>query len=437
MAIDYTWNRIKDAASGLEPIVKYKIAQDTAAKAASVAERDKQVAALQWGAERRTGVLKVALDHHATALNSIRDAIGTGDFDLGDPTNLGIYTQAFTNFNKTQRDYYESAGITPTGDTTITHLTPFFSSIFDDWSKKNPNGDPATLKWGKEKSVWGDVIKKLDPSINRDDAHAVWEKIWKSKFGDGKKGGLVGRDFWEWPWEGGQGLIGGIASQVAGTPMDLAAGLGNIFLSDEDKIPPPVGGREWFSKQETMTIGDVAGLIKDKLTGEPVRDVPPLSPWATFIGDTRSGKSQPTTAPSSMTTGPLTSPGFLSGSTDMIKREADAAKAQALAALGSKSQSVETLDETLKSLEEIESDAQERVTDDSLSGGGGGGGQSRDRGKAISQEAASFLAKLIEYMTAYGEEKARDYLAEDFSSLSRTAQNELQSYLMTESEALA
>ena len=98
---------------------------------------------------------------------------------------------------------------------------------------------------------------------------------------------------------------------------------------------------------------------------------------------------------------------------------------------------IKTLDETLKSLEEIESDAQERVTDDSLSGGGGGGGQSRDRGKAISQEAASFLAKLIEYMTAYGEDKARDYLAEDFSSLSRTAQNELQSYLMTESEALA
>ena len=65
MAIDYTWNRIKDAASGLEPIVKYKIAQDTAAKAAAVAERDKLIAVEQWGAERRTGALKVALDHHA------------------------------------------------------------------------------------------------------------------------------------------------------------------------------------------------------------------------------------------------------------------------------------------------------------------------------------------------------------------------------------
>tara|TARA_R110000824_G_scaffold136864_3_gene300755 strand:+ start:4826 stop:6115 length:1290 start_codon:yes stop_codon:yes gene_type:complete len=429
MAIDYTWNRIKEAASGLEPFAKYHVAANAAAKAQAKEDYKYGIEVEQWASDRRTEALKVALNHHATALTSIRDAVTADTFDLDDPTNLGIYTQAFTNFNKTQRDYYESAGITPTGDTTITHLTPFFASIFDKWSKDHPNGDPATLKWGKEKGVWGDVIKKLDPAIKRDDAHAVWEKIWKSKFGDGKKGGLVGRDFWEWPWEGGQGLIGGIASQVAGTPMDLAAGLGNIFLSDEDKIPPPVGGREWFSKQETMTIGDVAGLIKDKLTGEPVRDVPPLSPWATFIGDMRSGKSQPTTAPSSMTTGPLTSPGFIRGATDMIKQ-------QALSEAPT-STDIKTLDETLKSLEEIESDAQERVTDDSLSGGGGGGGQSRDRGKAISQEAASFLAKLIEYMTAYGEDKARDYLAEDFSSLSRTAQNELQSYLMTESEALA
>ena len=85
----------------------------------------------------------------------------------------------------------------------------------------------------------------------------------------------------------------------------------------------------------------------------------------------------------------------------------------------------------------MESDAQERVTDDSLSGGGGGGGRSMDRGQDISQEASLFLAKLLEYMRIYTEDQARDLLAQDFSDLSNSAKNELQSYLITESEALA
>ena len=128
--------------------------------------------------------------------------------------------------------------------------------------------------------------------------------------------------------------------------------------------------------------------------------------------------------------GPFAGRGLISGITDYMK-------GQARSALEPKSQSVETLDETLKSLEKMESDAQERVTDDSLSGGGGGGGRSMDRGQDISQEASLFLAKLLEYMSIYTEDQARDLLAQDFSDLSNSAKNELQSYLMTESEALA
>ena len=60
-----------------------------------------------------------------------------------------------------------------------------------------------------------------------------------------------------------------------------------------------------------------------------------------------------------------------------------------------------------------------------------------DRGQDISQEASLFLAKLLEYMRIYTEDQARDLLAQDFSDLSNSAKNELQSYLMTESEALA
>ena len=428
MAIDYTWNRIKDAASGLEPIVKYKIAQDAAAKAAAVAERDKLIAVEQWGAERRTGALKVALDHHATRLNSIGDAIGTGEFDLGDPTNLGIYTQAFSNFNKTQKDYYESVGIPSTGDT-ITHLTPFFSSIFDDWDKKNPDGDPATLKWGKENGVWGDVINKLDPDISRDDAHAVWEKIWKSKFGDGKKEKSlsIGESF---PMTG-----KGQAAEVLGLLPDVATGLLNApgaviegamegasgWWTGKDvdvdplyRLTDPFMGREWWKKAFNDPRGSRVGSLNPFSSGQDITDKPTTAPSGEYFGT-----------------------GIIGGGTDMMKREADAAKAQALAALGSKSQSVETLDETLKSLEKMESDAQERSVGDSGTGSGGGGGRSMDRGQDISQEASLFLAKLLEYMRIYTEDQARDLLAQDFSDLSNSAKNELQSYLITESEALA
>ena len=40
-------------------------------------------------------------------------------------------------------------------------------------------------------------------------------------------------------------------------------------------------------------------------------------------------------------------------------------------------------------------------------------------------------------MRIYTEDQARDLLSQDFSDLSNSAKNELQSYLMTESEALA
>jgi len=433
MGISYGAKRVKEAAQLWEPLAKYKIASDTAAKAAAIVERDKLIEVEQWGAERRTKALEVALDHHATALNSIRDAIGTGDFDLGDPTNLGIYTQAFSNFNKTQRDYYESVGITPTGDT-ITHLTPFFASIFDDWAKDHPDGDPAALKWGKEKGVWGDVIKKLDPAINRDDAHAVWEKIWKSKFGDRKKGELGGRDFWEWPWEGGQGLIGGIAAQGAGLIPDLLATGSNLFLSEEDRVNPANvlwGGREKLSQlSKGATIGDIAGQIKDKLSGEPVRDLPPV--WPSAVAPVETDKLTITPSGKYTPMGPFAASGLISGATDYMRGPFTS---EPFTSEAPSSQDIETLEETVKSLEEYESDAEERVVGDKPAGGVVG--QSRDRGLDISQEAASFLAKLLEYMTAYGPEEARVILSEEFSQLSNKAKNELQSYLMTESEALA
>ena len=304
MAIDYTWNRIKEAASGLEPFAKYHVAANAAAKAQAKEDYKYGIEVEQWGADRRTEALKVALNHHATALNSIRDAIGADTFDLDDPTNLGIYTQAFTNFNKTQRDYYESAGITPTGDTTITHLTPFFASIFDKWSKDHPNGDPATLKWGKEKGVWGDVIKKLDPAIKRDDAHAVWEKIWKSKFGDGKKRllseeGLIGSS-----------SLAGVTAEALGAVPDFftefgegAAELSKSIWEGKNYMTPLEGPYNWGDRTSREYLRELFGVESGDQTRSTTKPI-----------ITSSGKYT--------AAGPFASPGLISGATDMIKGQA-------------------------------------------------------------------------------------------------------------------
>jgi hypothetical protein len=386
-------------------MAKYKIAADTAAQAAAVES-------LKWGAERRTGALKVALDHHAEALNAMNKGLGEGKFILDD-TNLGIYTEAFNRWRKTQKDYYASVGLPSTGDT-ITHLTPFFKSIFDDWAKKNPNGDPATLKWGKEKGLWGDVVNKLDPDINRDDAHTVWKSMWESRFGDYEKkktaastmsdietlatpllgvGGLLGK-------YGAQGLMDIVPSdpkeswsQALGTPVDIIAGAMRPFGYSEEK---PFMGSEWISEK----------------LGPSDRDKPVITP-----------------------SGSYTSASLFPGAGGLISGISDFMKGQAIREESGmpKAKDIKTLEKTVKSLEEVESDAQKRELIDEKPKSIPVASAERD----ISQEAASFLAKLLEYMTAYGEEEARVILSQEFSELSNSAKNELQSHLMTESEALA
>jgi len=406
--VDYSAKRWKEAAQLWEPLAKYKIAADTAARAAAVAERDKQVAALQWGAERKTEAIKTALDHHATTLNNITKGIADNQFDLGDPTNLGIYTEAFNRYIKTQRDYYGSVGYEGgTGDT-ITHLTPFFNSIFDDWEKKNPDGDPATLKWGREKDVWGDVVKRLDPSINRDDAHIVWEKIWTDKFGSLEKKKAAASDplthpvskLFEKglsPLSEGLGLLGEAIvpsdpkeswSQALGAPVDIITGAMRPFGYSEEK---PFMGSEWFS---------------DKLSPSD-RDKPVITPSSSYTA-----------------AGPFAgTQGLISGISDFMKREAIMEESGM-----PKAQDIKTLQETTKTLEEVESDAQKREVREELP-------PAETAERDISAEAASFLTKLLEYMVTYGPEEARSILSQEFSDLSSSAKNELQKYL--ESEALA
>ena len=428
MGISYGAKRVKEAAQLWEPLAKYKIAADTAAKAAAVAERDKLIAVEQWGAERRTGALKVALDHHAEALNAMNKGLGEGTFTL-DETNLGIYTEAFNRWRKTQLDYYSSVGMKPEeyGGDTISHLKPFFNSIFDKWSKDHPDGDPAALKWGKENGLWGDVVERLDPNINRDDAQIVWDSMYKQRFGNVKDkscidryskvgsiptsmlmspGGLIGESI-----AADLQNMGVTPAKVYGAPIDyITGGLNALGIP----IKKPFMGSEWFT--EKFKKGDewLAGMGSDKPT---ITDRQTITP---------SGKYTPM--------GPFASPGFLSGATDYMRGPFTS---EPFTSEAPSSQDIETLEETVKSLEEVESDAKKREVSGESIVGGGVGGQSRDRGQTISQEAASFLAKLLEYMTAYGPEEARVILSEEFSQLSGKAKNELQSYLMTESEALA
>ena len=177
-------------------------------------------------------------------------------------------------------------------------------------------------------------------------------------------------------------------SQALGAPVDIITGAMRPFGYSEEK---PFMGSEWFS---------------DKLSPSD-RDKPVITPSSSYTA-----------------AGPFAgTQGLISGISDFMKREAIMEESGM-----PKAQDIKTLQETTKTLEEVESDAQKREVREELP-------PAETAERDISAEAASFLTKLLEYMVTYGPEEARSILSQEFSDLSSSAKNELQKYL--ESEALA
>ena len=398
MAIN--WKNVGEAADVWMPMAQYKV-KDQSARQAAGAKRAQDV----WNAQ--VGVLDTIFKENASQYAALNKGVAEGTFDLADPTMLDAYTDAFNLSIQSQRDLIEHSGM-KVRQPIIRDLTTFFSGVMDNFLQKNPKGDFDVMKWGNKDGLWGDVIHRLDKSINREDAHRVWESLWNERAGKRKDVAGGERGFFESPFAGGQGLIGSIATQGAGLLPDLLATGANLFLSEEDRIDPANvlwGGREKLSQlPKGRTIGDITGQFKDKLSGKPARDVP--SVWPSSVAGTDKPVITPTDK--SVAMGPFAGldNGLISG---FLARGEDAVAAK-----------VTEIGEDVDELKDVEQRAQEREVEKGL--------KIRD----IAQEAATFIANYLQMILDHGEDEAKSMMSRDFSNLSTSAKKDVQIYLMSQ-----
>lgn len=401
MAIN--WKNVGEAADTWMPMAQYKV-KDQALREAAGAKTAQDI----W--KSQVGVLDTVFKENASQYAALNKGVAEGSFDLADPTMLDAYTDAFNLSIQSQRDLIEHSGM-KVRQPIVRDLTTFFSVVMDDFIKKNPKGDFDVMKWGNKDGLWGDVIHRLDKSINREDAHRVWESLWNERAGKRKDVAGGERGFFESPFAGGQGLIGSIATQGAGLLPDLLATGANLFLSEEDRIDPANvlwGGREKLSQlPKGRTIGDITGQFKDKLSGKPARDVP--SVWPSSVAGTDKPVITPTDK--SVAMGPFAGldNGLISG---FLARGEDAA--------GSVATDVKGIEENIDELQEIEKRAEEREVKK--------GQQIRD----ISAEAATFLNNFLQTILQEGESQAKSMMSRAFASLSTSAKKDVQNYLMSQ-----
>jgi hypothetical protein len=225
-------------------------------------------------------------------------------------------------------------------------------------------------------------MKRIHPSIKRDDAQRVWDSLWDEKFKD---------------WEGRTKKVGEAGEgrvdetfKAFSFPLIGAAGELGRYAADWVK------SNEWVQRQFAPFKGaTIEGGWNPKITFGGQDDTKPI------IDPT--GEYQPM--------------GMFGGGNGLIDgwlpNMSDVPLDEPLAA------EVANLGESVDTLEDIEERAQEREK------------REFDVTRDISQEAATFLTALLEAMAAYGNEEAEAMLSKEFLNLSSGAKKEIQNYLMS------
>jgi len=177
--------RVGKAAEAWSPMIEHGIKADILA-------RSQAAKTAQWAKEKQLDAIKLGFETSAEQLKEFNTGLANDTFSIAEEGAMrDAYFEAFNRTYDNLEEFYRLSGV-PITQKKEKHLTPLISNLFESWKKKNPNGDSAVLKWGVEDGVWGDVMKRLHPSIHKDDAHRVWESLWNEKFADWK-----GRDVGE------------------------------------------------------------------------------------------------------------------------------------------------------------------------------------------------------------------------------------------------
>ena len=373
--------RVGRAAEKWTPMIEHGIKSDMVADA-RLAETAK------WAKEKQLEAMKVGFETSAEMLKEFTTGLKDGTFSIAEEGEMrNAYFEAFNRTYDNLEEYYRLSGV-PLTMKKEKHLTPLISNLFESWKKQNPKGDSAVLKWGVEDGVWGDAMKRMHPSINKDDAQRVWESLWNEKFAD---------------WEGRK------------TP-------------DEDLIPRAsvagvlsegVGGILDFVWEGYEKVGERASSVwrnQDRMTPWDTNENR-IERWMKDVLGVRQQEQARSDKPIIDPTGEVQTMGMFGGGNGLIDgwlpNMPDAPFDEPLAA------DVANLEKSVDTLEDIEERAQEREKRDV------------DVSRDISQEAATFLTSLLEAMAAYGNEEAEAMLSRQFLNLSSGAKKEIQNYLMS------
>jgi hypothetical protein len=387
MAIN--WKNVGEAADTWMPMAQYKV-KDQALREAAGAKRAQDV----WNAQ--VGVLDTVFKENASQYAALNKGVADGTFDLADPTMLDAYTDAFNLSIQSQRDLIEHSGM-KVRQPVIRDLTTFFSGVMDNFIQKNPKGDFDVMKWGNKDGLWGDVIHRLDKSINREDAHRVWESLWNERAG--KRKGLAS--------SGDDDLIRR-ASPVGGF-ANVWGGIGDVTAEVFEKAGEAASslGRwenrftEWSPERSSRTY--MEGLLG---VASPKQDISIAN--AELEAAMNRGKPVITPTDKSVAMGPFAGldNGLISG---FMARGEDAVATD-----------VKGIEENIDELQEAEKRAEEREVKK--------GQKIRD----ISAEAATFLNNFLQTLLEEGEDQAKSMMSRDFANLSSSAKKDVQNYLMSQ-----
>ena len=384
--------RVGKAAEAWSPMIEHGIKADILAKTQAAKTA-------QWAKEKQLDAIKLGFETSAEQLKEFNTGLANDTFSIAEEGEMrNAYFEAFNRTYDNLEEFYRLSGV-PITQKKEKHLTPLISNLFESWKKQNPNGDSAVLKWGVEDGVWGDVMKRLHPSIHKDDAHRVWESLWNEKFKDWK-----GRDVGEGKIDP-ISMAGGLAELgvIVDFPWEVFQKVGeaasHVYTGQADYSPFGEDSRE------------VRSGLRD-LLGVRSYEQERARQDAEVLSELRGGSSRPIINP----TDEVQTMGMFGGGNGLIDGWLPNLPSEPDEGLAA---DVSNLEKSVDSLEDIEERAQKREKREF--------NVSRD----ISQEAATFLTSLLEAMAAYGNEEAEAMLSREFLNLSSSAKKEIQNYLMS------
>ena len=137
----------------------------------------------KWQSEQNTAMLEKMYDSLDSQVQSMTDAMVTGDFEVSDieGTNYKLYREAWDRRQNIFKQWASALG-QETYDTD-TDIIALVDAMFEE-TKRTVDNPRKYLKWGDKKGKWAQVIETLSPGSNLDLVEIVWNDRYNKLKGD-------------------------------------------------------------------------------------------------------------------------------------------------------------------------------------------------------------------------------------------------------------